>query len=335
MSDSPFKVAGRYVNLDGSVIPPKGMLRRGLKWKLGRERDPHRLPDALDTPAAPVEPDAGHLAEPPHPMQVTWLGHATALIQLDGQTLITDPTFATVGAGAVKRLAPAPLAIEALPPIDGILVSHNHYDHLDLPALRALRRRFEAAPVYVPSGLGGWMRRKLGEPVVELAWWGAAEQGAVRVWAVPAHHWSARLLVDARRSHWCGFVVEGEAGRVYFAGDTGAGPHFAAIAERFDIDAALLPIGAYSPRWFMKSQHMNPEDAVEAAATLGAHLLPIHWGTYKLTDEPLDEPPRWTAQLAGEAGVPLTLLWPGGRWTPTGHDGGWRWPGADAEEGAV
>lgn len=327
-SSDPWLVDGRYVNLDGSAIPPPGSALRVLRWKLGR-RDAVQLPGALDVPAVPVVPDSARLADPP-PLQVTWLGHATALIQIDGVSCLTDPVFSTAGFGFVRRLAPAPIEADALPRIDAILVSHNHYDHCDLPSLRAVRKHHPAAVIFVPTDLGAWMRRKLGDPVVELAWWQQAPMASVAsatIHAVPAHHWSTRGPNDIRRSHWCGFVVRGAAGSAYFAGDTGDGPHFAAIAERHGIDVALLPIGAYAPRWFMRSQHMNPQDAVTAAQTLGAHLLPIHWGTYRLTDEPLDEPPRWASALAAAAGVPMTVLSPGGRWTPHEHAGAWRWPG--------
>ncbi|MCB9527251.1 MAG: MBL fold metallo-hydrolase [Myxococcales bacterium] len=326
MSSDRWQVAGRYVNLDGSAIPPSGSLRRVLRWKLGRTRDARVFDGALDAPAAPVTPDGARLADPP-PVQVTWLGHATALIQLDGRAVLTDPLFGAAGFGFVRRLAPPPLAPEALPRIDAVVVSHNHYDHCDLPSLRAVRRLHPAAVVVVPAGLGGWMRQKLGDPVVELGWWAHTALDGIELHAVPAHHWSTRGPGDIRRSHWCGFVARGGSASVYFAGDTGAGPHFAAIAARMVIDVALLPIGAYAPRWFMRDQHMNPEDAVAAAQTLGAHLLPIHWGTYRLTDEPLDEPPRWAMALAAEAGVPMTVLAPGGRWTPAEHAGAWVWPG--------
>lgn len=324
----PWRTGDRFTNLDGSIIPPKDGFARVLKWKLSR-RPPPVLAGALNRPATPVTPSATALAEPAHPLQVVWLGHATILIQADGANLITDPVFGNCGMGFVKRLCPAPLAVDALPAIDGVLISHNHFDHCDLPSIRALRRRNPGVTIYVPQGLGGWMSRKLGGPVVELGWWQQAAVGAATVHAVPAHHWSTRGAPgDIRRSHWCGFVVQGSGGSVFFAGDTGYGAHFQAIAERLDIDLALLPVGAYAPRWFMRDQHMNPEDAVAAARTLGAALLPIHWGTFRLTDEPLDEPPRWTRLLAEEAGVPLHLVHPGGRWTPTSTEGQWRWPGA-------
>ena len=322
---------GRYQNLDGLRIPPPGALRRLLEWRLGRRAEPE-LEGALDRPVEPVAVDRAALAAPPA-LQVTWLGHATALVQLDGVCVVTDPTFGHLAPlRVVRRLAPAPLPVEGLPRLDAILVSHNHYDHCDLPSLRALRRANPDAVVLVPAGLDAWMRQRLGDPVASVEWFGHHAVGEVRVHAVPAQHWSTRGTHDRCRSHWCGFVVEGPSGAVYFAGDTGFGPHFEAIAERHprlrgDRSLALLPIGAYAPRWFMRDQHMGPQEAVEAAGILGARLLAIHWGTYRLTDEPLDEPPRLALQAAEEAGVPLTVVHPGGHWTPEGTHGRWSWTG--------
>lgn len=320
---SAWKRKGRFVNLDGSRLPGKGSTGKMLKWQLSRREAPV-LDDNRDRPPTPLTPDTDRLANPP-PFQLTWLGHATWLVQIDGVTVITDPTFARIAPlKVVKRQAPAPLPIADLPPIDVIAISHNHYDHCDLPSIRALRGQHPEALIVVPAGLDAWMRGKLGDPVVAVPWWEAIEHGALRIHGVPAQHWSTRGATDQNKSHWCGFVFEGAAGSVYFAGDTADGEHFAAIAERHRIDAALLPIGAYSPRWFMKPQHMGPWEAVEAARTLGAHMLPMHWGTYRLTEEPLDEPPRLTWQLA--EGVAVTMLRPGGMWTPDEAVGTFSWP---------
>ncbi len=296
-----------------------------LKWRLGR-RAAAELDGALDTPARPVEVSADALSGPPG-LQVTWLGHATHLVQLDGRNLLTDPVFGHVGPGGlVRRLAPAPLPAEALPPIDAILLSHNHYDHADVPSLRAVRGRNPDALLLVPAGLDDWARSRVGGPVQALGWWSHASVGPVRVHAVPAQHWSTRGPGDICRSHWCGFVAEGRSGSVYFAGDTGFGPHFEAIATRHRrIDVGLLPIGAYAPRWFMRDQHMGPQESVEAARILSTRLLGMHWGTFRLTDEPLDEPPRLALQSAAAAGVDLTLVHPGGRWTPAATHGAWSW----------
>ena len=323
--DGPWHRDGRFFNLDGRVIPPSDGLRRFLKWRLAR-REPPDLADSHDAPPAPVAPDNERLARPRDGLQITWLGHATCLVQIDGVTLLTDPTFGRVGLGTVRRLAPPPLVPDALPHLDAVLVSHNHYDHCDAPSLRALRARFPEAILLVPEGLDEWMTRQIGGPIRALPWWTSADIGAIRVTAVPAQHWSVRSPGDRNKSHWCGFVARAPSGSVYFAGDTGYGPHFEAIAARVPpIDVALLPIGAYSPRWFMEDQHINPREAVAAAGTLDAHLVPMHWGTYRLTEEPLDEPPRLAEIAAAEAKRAMTIIRPGGTWSRTSVDGVWSW----------
>jgi L-ascorbate metabolism protein UlaG (beta-lactamase superfamily) len=322
---------GRYHNLDGFRIPPRNPVKRFLRWKFG-DRPPPELHGALDEPAVPVEPDRTRF-DAPHALQVTWLGHATVLIQLGGTHILTDPTFGRLAFGTVQRLMPPPVLPADLPHIDVIAVSHNHYDHCDLPSIKAVRRRFPEAVLAVPSGLDHWMRRRFGDPVQRIEWWHSVEIGGVHIHAVPAQHWSVRGPGDECQTHWCGFVFESAVGTVYFAGDTGFGLHFEAIAERHPrIDAALLPVGAYAPRWFMQHQHIGPQEAVEAANILGARILPMHWGTYKLTDEPLDEPPRLAREEATRRNVPITLLHPGGIWSPELVTGAWLWSG-DREGG--
>ncbi len=177
------------------------------------------------------------------------------------------------------------LTVAQLPPIDAALVTHNHYDHLDLPTLNAVK-----APVVAGIGTRASLR---GLPCTELGWWDRLKLGGLEVTFVPSQHWSRRGLSDVNEALWGGFVVDGGGARVYHAGDTAYFAGFQEIGRRFPgIDAALLPIGAYDPEWFMRPQHMNPEDATQAFVDLGARaLVAMHWGTFKLTDEPLDEPP--------------------------------------------
>lgn len=278
---------GRFVNLDGSG--PKG-LGAVLKWSVldriaGKRR---KTPDRAPVPR--VEPDLARIASPPGPgeaARLTWIGHATFLVQLDGVSLLTDPMLGEKVAGVIPRNVAPGVPLEELPRIDAALVSHSHYDHLDLPTLKRL-----GVPVY--AGLG--LREPLGKEglsCTELGWWQSARLGAVEIAFVPAQHWSRRGFGDTNRTLWGGFVVKGSSATVYHSGDTAYFEGFGEIGRRFRIDAALLPIGAYDPGWFMSPQHMNPEEALRAFQDLGAAtFFAMHWGTFKLADEPLDEPPR-------------------------------------------
>ena len=274
----------RFRNSDGSGPVPFG---RVLRWALldrltGRRR---RAPARAAIPR--VEPDVAALRRPPlDGLRVTWLGHASWLVQGAGTSVLVDPALGPRISGVISRNAPPGLRVEQLPRIEASLVSHNHYDHLDLPTLRAV-----GAPVVAGLGTGPSLR---GLPCSELAWWDRLHVGGLTVTFVPGQHWSRRGLADMNEALWGGFVVEGGGARVYHAGDTAYFDGFHEIGRRFPrLDAALLPIGAYDPEWFMRPQHMNPEDAVQAFLDLGARrLVAMHWGTFKLTDEPLDEPPR-------------------------------------------
>jgi L-ascorbate metabolism protein UlaG (beta-lactamase superfamily) len=289
---------GRFVNLDGSG--PKG-LGEVLRWSVldrltGNRR---RTPDRAPVPA--VAPDLGRLAAPPAPgegARITWLGHASFLVQLDGISLLLDPVLGEKVV-TVRRNVPPALTIEQLPHIDAVLVSHSHYDHLDLPTLKRV-----GAVVHAGLGLRGLLEKE-GLACAEHGWWQSARVGPVEVTFVPAQHWSRRTLGDANRTLWGGFVVRGSSATVYHAGDTGWFDGFAEIGQRFRIDAALLPIGAYDPAWFMSPQHLNPEEALRAFQDLGAAtFVAMHWGTFKLADEPLDEPPRRLEAERARLGLP-------------------------------
>jgi L-ascorbate metabolism protein UlaG (beta-lactamase superfamily) len=257
-----------------------------------------------------VPADVGRLATPPapgEPARITWLGHASWLVQLDGASLLIDPIFGTRISYLIARKVPVPLQPAQLPRIDATLVTHAHYDHYDQPSVKAVGAR-----VLLGEGLG----KGLGLPKNEMRWWDVERiNDHVRVTFVPAQHWSRRGLFDTNQTLWGGFVVEGSRSRIYHAGDTAWFKGFAEIGLRFPgIDAALLPIGAYDPPWFMEKQHMNPEQAVQAFADLGARrFLAMHWGTFKLTDEPLDEPPRrlraeWQRLGLPEAGLHIPAI---------------------------
>ena len=240
---------------------------------------------------------------------LTWIGHSTFLLQLGGLNLLTDPHFggraSPLSFAGPARLTPPGMDLAALPPIDLVLVSHNHYDHLDEGSVRAIARAHPQAQFVVPLGLAAWFRRRGIERVTELDWWASAQLGAAKVSAVPVQHFSGRGIHDRDATLWCGFVVELAGRRVFFAGDTGYSKDFADIAGRFPaMDLSLLPIGAYNPRWFMAPVHVDPAEAVRIHQDLRSRLsVAMHWGTFRLTAEPLDEPPHLLAQAMTAAGV--------------------------------
>jgi L-ascorbate metabolism protein UlaG (beta-lactamase superfamily) len=236
---------------------------------------------------------------PPTPrisdLRITFVNHATLLIQMEGMNILTDPHWSERAspfswAGPKRHRAPG-IRFEDLPPIDLVLISHNHYDHMDLPTLRRLMARGHPR-VLTPIGNAAFLKSK-GIPTGEIDWWQSVTlPGGLTVASVPAQHFSARSFTDRDNALWGGFVVQGKKESVFFAGDTGYGPHFAEIGRRYPgIRVALLPIGAYLPRWMMKPVHVSPEEAVQAAADLGARIaIPMHYGTFKLSDEGIDDP---------------------------------------------
>ena len=251
---------------------------------------------------------------------VTWLGHATLLLQVAGLNILTDPQFSARAspvsfAGPLRRI-PLPLALADLPHIDVVLISHNHYDHLDRPTVLALAAQPGGAPRFlVPLGVDDWMRDQGIATATGMDWWDVRRIGDVAVHLAPAHHWSARSLDDRFATLWGSFVIERIAAptyRMFFAGDTGYSPIFAReIPARFaPIDFAALPIGAYEPRWFMHNQHVDPGEAVHIHREIGSRQsLGIHWGTFELTDEPLDQPPRDLAAALRAQEVAAERFW--------------------------
>ena len=268
-----------------------------LKWQLTRQMG--RWPRWIDETPGPPPPrrvGGGRL-------RVTFINHATLLIQMDDLNVLTDPIWSERTSplsfvGPKRHRAPG-IRFDDLPPIDVVVVSHNHYDHLDIPTLRRLQQR-DRPRIVTPLGNGALMRREGVDDAIELDWWqrvGVAAPGhpaaeAAAATLVPARHFCARAISDRDRNLWGGFVISGASGNVYFAGDTGWGAHFAEIGARFGpIRAALLPIGAYLPRWFMHPVHIDPAQAVDAHAALGARTsIPMHYGTFFLGDDGIDEP---------------------------------------------
>jgi L-ascorbate metabolism protein UlaG (beta-lactamase superfamily) len=257
-----------------------------LRWYFSRNPPP--WPDKVANIAF-----AKPLARVTTGIRVTLGGHATVLLQVGGLNILTDPHWSERAGPTswlgVRRTRPPAIAFDDLPPIDIVLVSHSHYDHLDRPTLKTLYRRDRPL---VLTGLNVGAAIPCGN-VVELDWWQSlAMADDVVITYVPAEHASARGPFDRNVRLWGGFVIQTRAGCIYFAADSGYGAHFAAIRQRFGhFDLALLPIGAYLPRWFMSVVHMNPNEAVMAAGTINAKVtLPIHFGTFALADDAFDEP---------------------------------------------
>ncbi len=261
-----------------------------LKWLLTRRPEPS--PDSV-----PVEPSVPPRAIDSPSLLVTLVNHSTVLLQQPGCNILTDPIWS-------DRCSPVPflgprrhrrpgVAFDHLPPIHTVLLSHNHYDHLDLPTLRRLARRGGASFV-VPLGVAALLKAHGIGPAHELDWGDSLPLAGCTIHAVPAFHFSGRGLLDRNRTLWCGYLIESAIGMVYFAADTGFGPHFGWIRDRFGAPRlAFLPIGAYEPRWFMSPIHMGPEEAVAAHGILGAAAsIPIHYGTFQLADDGLDTPRR-------------------------------------------
>lgn len=278
-----------------------------LKWQLSRSNPP--LPDPPLPTAVPDFKASGP--------STTWLGHSTMLVHMGGLRFVTDPQFSgrasPVQWAGPRRVAPIPVAPHELPRLDAVLISHNHYDHLDVESVKTLAAQAGGPPLFiVPLGLKAWFADVDIRNVVELDWWDSHTVGDVEFVLTPAQHWSSRTPFDRRATLWGGFAAFAPDFQLIYTGDTGYSRDFADIRAHFKdrqanggFDVALVPIGCYEPRWFMQDQHVNPADAAQIHIDLGAkQSVGVHWGTFEgLCDESLDQAPKDLAVARQKLGL--------------------------------
>lgn len=278
---------------------------------------------AAPAPRTPVAPSFAVPRAASNLVTVTWVGHSSCLVQIGGRNVLTDPVWSERASpfaliGPRRKIEPG-VDFEALPPIDLVLISHNHYDHLDDRTVRRLATAHPTAHWFAPLGVADFLETRGVAEMTELDWWQETRTHDAHVACGPAQHFSGRGLRDRDATLWCSWVVEVGGRRMFFGGDTGYHPEFHEIGQRYGpFDVSILPIGAYEPRWFMRPVHMDPEEAVAAFEALGSShaeaarrcvMVPIHWGTFKLTTEPLDEPPKRLRVAWERARLPGPHLW--------------------------
>jgi N-acyl-phosphatidylethanolamine-hydrolysing phospholipase D len=303
------KVGGKFINphAQGKAID----FRMAVAWWLGRFREPVSSPPENFAYPALVPPF--DRSQP----YAFWIGHSTCLIHTGEATFLTDPLWETFCSPfpmpGLRRIGSVPLPLEALPRLDAVLVSHNHYDHLGKETVCALKRLQPQAQWIVPAGLKRWFIRRGIQPFAELHWGESCQIGAHQIHAVPSQHFSRRRLWDRDRSLWCGYVVAHRERKFYFVGDTGYNPvDFQAIGDRFaPIDLSLIPIGTYVPSAIMSTVHVNPREAVKIHAEVGSRFsVGIHWQTFRLSEEPLDRPPYDLFLAMQEQKIPFEQFLP-------------------------
>jgi N-acyl-phosphatidylethanolamine-hydrolysing phospholipase D len=311
--------SGRFRNpWPTAYEPTRADLLRWRRERREKELAPNPRPEQLPR----AESEVAYPRAAADELRATWVGHSTFLLQIGGANVLTDPHWGERASpfswAGPKRFTPPGLPFERLPPIDAVLLSHDHYDHLDSGTVRRLARAGGGQTHwFAPLGYRRWLARHGAEKVTELDWWEEAELpvgDGVRLSAraLPAQHWTSRWPWDRRRRLWASWAVRASGRSVYFGGDSGWFPGYPEIGERAGpFELLLLPVGAYDPRWFMKPAHMDPEEAVRAYRELGGEgvFAAMHWGTFRLTDEDPLEPPARLREAWAAAALPPQRLW--------------------------
>lgn len=278
----PARFCGKFVCLDGLrhewFLPVCKTILHSLRIYFGNKELKKEI--VRQFVQKPSFPDRSQ--EP----KITWIGHSTFLIQIAGKNIITDPIFGSLSF-VFRRLVPSVIKVSDLPPIDYILVSHNHFDHMDSKSLQDIKLRFPSVKVLVPMGDKQWFDKHDFADVCELMWWDEIVDPIIKdlkITFLPANHWSQRTLFDKNKSLWGSWMIQIATFKIYFAGDTSWGNHFAQIGDEFkDIDIACMPIAPGEPRDWMKETHINAREAVQAFIKLRAKtFVPMHWGTFHL-----------------------------------------------------
>ena len=308
LSLSPAGCAAQNINPDKPHHTNNGFINPDLKedhgffdflrWRWNRLWMDIPSADSYDFPVAKNDPEFLRVNQTQKTL--TWIGHATMLFQIDGKNILTDPHFSKrsspVQWAGPKRVVPPGISIEDLPPIHIVFISHDHYDSLDTQSIIDLYHREDGTDTrfFVPLGMKKWFKNLGVNSAIEMDWWDNYQMDSLNIIATPMQHWGKRSPFSRNEHLWASWIVMSKDFRFFFGGDTGYSPHFRETGERYGpFDLALLPIGAYEPRWFMKNHHINPEEAVQAHLDLRSRKsVAMHWGTFMLTDEPLDEPPR-------------------------------------------
>ena len=309
---APLDSDGRFTNLDLNLPGASTSVRMSffLRRIVSSFGAPEGAPESWPNDGAFLRENAKHSSP-----NVTWIGHSTLLVQMEHVTFLTDPIWSDrpspVSFAGPSRYVDPGVALEDLPPIDFVIISHNHYDHLDLPTLRQLSALNADTVFFVPLGNGDLLRKNKIERVREMDWGDVVAFKGVEVHCLPNQHWSKRSLTDTRKALWASWAITGPGRRFYFAGDTGYFSGFKEIGAKLGpFDLAAVPIGAYEPSSMMKASHMNPEEAVQAALDVKAtNAVAIHYGTFKLSDEPINEPPKRFKAAAQDTSLGVDHGW--------------------------